>query len=253
MSDIAKVVIGISFIFLMTTLGGMMVFLFKKETSQKLNKFISGFSSGIMIAASIWSLLLPAIDSSQNFGKLSFLPATIGFLIGGVVLTVIDVICRRVNHGKMNSYNKLFFALTLHNIPEGLAVGVAFGAAFASANSSAMLLALSLALGMGIQNFPEGMAIALPVKQHTGSKFKGFLMATLSGAVEPVGAVIGFFLSASVSLVLPWVLAFAAGAMIFVVVGEMFLQNQTEEANGFYVWGTMIGFALMMALDVGLA
>lgn len=252
MSDIAKVVLGISFIFVMTSLGALTSFLFKDKVSVKFNKLIVGFSSGVMIAASIWSLLLPAIDGASNYGSLKFLPAVLGFFVGGLFLALIDFICKKLNHCGMKKSSKLFLAMTLHNIPEGIAVGVAFGSAWATGDASAMALALSLAIGMGVQNFPEGMAIALPMKQATGSKTKGFFMGVLSGLVEPIGAIIGFFLAASITVIMPWALSFAAGAMIYVVVSELFPESQVGEGASLGTWGTMLGFMLMMALDVGL-
>lgn len=254
MSDLAKVILGISFIFVMTSLGAASALLVKNKISVKVSKLIVGFSSGIMIAASIWSLLLPAIEQSEAYGAFNFVPAVAGFLIGGLFLGLIDFLSNKINktNGGMKKSSKLFLAMTLHNIPEGIAVGVAFGSAWASKDAAAMALALSLAIGMGIQNFPEGMAIALPMKQASGSKAKGFFMGVLSGVVEPVGAVLGFFLAASITVIMPWTLSFAAGAMIYVVVSELFPESQVGEGAVLGTWGTMLGFMLMMALDVGL-
>ncbi len=258
MSDIAKTIFGISFIFLMTSLGAGLVFLFKKNLSEKANKIIIGFSSGIMLAASIWSLLLPAIEQSSGYGKLNFLPALLGFGLGGLFIAFIDylskIIGKTSKNGQfgMKKHTKLLFAMTIHNIPEGLAVGVAFGGAFAALSSSGMALALSLAVGIGLQNIPEGMAVALPLQAATGSKWKGFLMGVASGSVEPIAAVIGFFLASAVSVIMPWALSFAAGAMIFVVVSELLPELSVGESTSLGVWATMLGFMLMMTLDVAL-
>ena len=257
MNDTAKVIFGISFIFLMTTLGASLVFLFKNKISDRTNKLIVGFSSGIMIAASIWSLLLPAIDQSENFGDLKFLPALIGFFVGAIFIALLDIVCRQINKTSkkpygMKRHTKLFIAMTLHNIPEGLAVGVAFGGAWALGTPASMALALSLAIGIGIQNIPEGTAVSLPMKLATGSKVKGFLLSVASGVVEPIAAVIGFFLAASITVIMPWVLAFAAGAMLYVVMSELMPESQTGEGASFGTWGAIVGFMIMMALDVAL-
>lgn len=262
MSDLAQVIFGISFIFLMTSLGSGLVFLFKKQIGEKANKLLVGFSSGIMIAASIWSLLIPAIEQSSSYGDWQFLPAVVGFLAGGMFLLAIDIICGKIDKKGENfvkngekglkKSSKVFLAMTLHNIPEGLAVGVAFGGAWASGGSAAISLALSIAIAIGIQNFPEGAAISIPIRIETGSKAKGFLMGVLSGIVEPIAAIAGFFLAASITSIMPWVLAFAAGAMIYVVINELLPESQVGEGAMLGTWGTMIGFMLMMALDVGL-
>lgn len=262
MSDLAQVIFGICFIFLMTSLGSGLVFLFKKQVGEKTNKLLVGFSSGIMIAASIWSLLMPAIEQSKSYGDLQFLPAVVGFFAGGLFLLVIDLICKRIDNRDLNlkknsakglkKSSKVFLAMTLHNIPEGLAVGVAFGGAWVSGNSAAISLALSIAIAIGIQNFPEGAAISIPIKVDTGSKIKGFFMGVLSGLVEPIAAIAGFFLAASITSIMPWILAFAAGAMIYVVVNELMPEIQVGGGAILGTWGTMIGFMLMMALDVGL-
>ena len=157
-----------------------------------------------------------------------------------------------MKNGGMKKHKKIFIAMTLHNIPEGLAVGVAFGGAWAMGDPTAMALALSLAIGIGIQNIPEGTAIALPMAMAAGSKVKGFLLGVLSGIVEPIAGVIGFFLAASVSAIMPWVLAFAAGAMLYVVVNELMPESQVGEGASYGTWGAMLGFLLMMLLDVAL-
>lgn len=259
MSNTLITILGICFIFLMTTLGSTLVYFFKDKPSGKLNTMFLGFASGIMIAASVWSLLLPAIEMSEEMGKLKFLPAFIGFMIGGLFLVALDKLLPHIHKGtnleegpksNFKKSTKLFLAVTIHNIPEGLAVGFAFGAASVIGTQAAFLSALGLAVGIGIQNFPEGTAVALPIVSNGGSKNKAFLFGTLSGAVEPVAAVLGYFLAAGLEVVQPWLLSFAAGAMIFVVAEDLIPDSKLEDHPHLGTWGVMIGFALMMVLDV---
>lgn len=253
MSDVSKIIFGFSFIFLMTTLGSLAVFLFKKDVGIKTSALINGFSAGIMLAASIWSLILPAIEQSESYGDLSFLPAAVGFLAGCGFIVLIDLLCKKIGKESdgMKKSSKIFIAMTLHNIPEGLAVGVAFGGAWALADPVLFAMAVSLAVGMGIQNIPEGAAVALPMKEATGSKLKGFLCGVSSAIVEPIAAVIGFFLAASISVIMPWVLSFAAGAMFLVILTEL-LPEGYEKNHNFCILGSILGFVLMMILDVAL-
>lgn len=262
MNNTAVTVIGISIIFIMTSLGSAIVFFFKGEISPKLNTLFLGFASGVMIAASVWSLIIPAIEQSEEgWGAWSFLPAAVGFIIGGLFLVFLDKIIPHIHSGRneeeglrsnLQKPAKLFFAVTLHNIPEGLAVGFAFGAALAVKESSAFLSALALAVGIGIQNFPEGAAIALPMKQATGSSGKAFLYGMGSGIVEPLFAVIGMFLAAFLTNIQPWLLSFAAGAMIFVVAEDLIPDAKLSENSHLGTWGVMAGFVVMMILDVAL-
>lgn len=252
MSDTLKVVFGFSFVFVMTALGALAVFLFKREVGSKTSALINGFSAGIMLAASIWSLILPAIEQSESYGSFSFLPAAVGFLVGCAFIVLMDLVCKWVGKGNgMKKSTKIFVAMTLHNIPEGLAVGVTFGAAWALSDPVMLTMALSLAIGMGIQNFPEGAAVALPMKEATGSKLKGYLCGVVSGIVEPIMAVIGFFLASSMSAIMPWVLSFAAGAMFLVILSELLPEGYEKHAN-FCIWGAIAGFVIMMILDVAL-
>lgn len=260
MSNSAIIIVGISFIFLMTTLGASLTFIFKKDVSQKINCLFLGFASGIMIAASIWSLLIPSIESSFSYGDLCWLPAACGLILGGLFMISLDKIITRFDIGanmqKSSVFDckksiKLFLAVTIHNIPEGLAVGFAFGAAVTLGENSAYFSALGLAIGIGIQNFPEGAAVALPMRNATGKRLNSFLYGMGSGAVEPVFALLGYALAAYISALQPWLLAFAAGAMIFVVAGDLIPDSKTEHAN-LGTWGLMLGFAVMMILDVAL-
>jgi len=259
MSNTVMTIFGIGFIFVMTTLGAMMVFFFKKEISPKANTLFLGFAAGIMIAASVWSLLIPAIEGAEGYGKFAMVPAAIGFIIGGLFLMLLDKIIPHFHkgtneeegpHTSLNKTTKLFMAVTIHNIPEGLAVGFAFGAAAILGEHAAYIAALGLAIGIGIQNFPEGAALSLPMKNITNSTKKAFLYGMGSGVVEPVFAIIGYFLAAYVAVLQPWLLSFAAGAMIFVVAEDLIPDSKLIERPHLGTWGVMAGFVVMMVLDV---
>lgn len=256
MSNLAILIIGVSFIFLMTTLGSAIVFFFKRPVKDKIKSLMLGFASGLMIATSVWSLLLPAIEQSAHYGKWSFLPATIGTIVGCLFLVVLDKVIPFLlkKHDKEDDAiaksQKLFFAVTLHNVPEGLAVGLAFGSAVVSAQTSIYLSALWLAIGIGLQNFPEGSAISLTVKEVSGSTKRGFWYGFLSGVIEPIMAVLGIFLATAISSIMPWILAFAAGAMLFVVVEELMPEVKVADKGKIGSWGFIAGFVIMMILDV---
>ncbi len=259
MNNTALTVFGIAFIFVMTSLGALTVYFFRKEISEKLNTVLLGFAAGIMIAASVWSLLIPAIEGSSSYGKFNFAPAAVGFLIGGMFLMLLDKIIPHMHRGtneeegphtSLTKTTKLFMAVTIHNIPEGLAVGFAFGAAAMIGDHAAYISALGLAIGIGIQNFPEGAALSLPMKSITKSNNKAFLYGMGSGIVEPVFAVIGYFLAAYIAVLQPWLLSFAAGAMIFVVAEDIIPEARLTERPHLGTWGVMAGFAVMMVLDV---
>ena len=244
-----NLVTGLLIPFLGTTLGSAMVFLMKNKMSQKVEKILLGFASGVMIAASIWSLLIPAIDMAESQGKVAWIPATIGFLLGIVFLLVLDGLIPHMHlesdkpegiKSKLKKTTMLVLAVTLHNIPEGMAVGVTFAGAFA------------LAVGIAIQNFPEGAIISMPLKSEGVSKPKAFLYGTLSGIVEPIGAIITILLTNAVIPILPYLLSFAAGAMIYVVVEELIPESQAGEHSNIGTIGVAIGFVIMMILDVAL-
>ncbi len=246
-------ILGISFIFVMSVLGAALVFLVPKEISSKLNAMFLGFSAGVMLAASVWSLLLPALEQAEKYwGVYACLVVTLGILFGGIVLVAIEKITLKLRNGagELGSANKLFLAVTLHNIPEGLAVGFAFGGAFALRDSTAYIMALGLALGIGIQNFPEGAAVALPLKQQLRSRKKAFLWGVVSGIVEPIFAIIGYFLATQLVFIQPWLLAFSAGAMLFVVAEELLPAAGENRERRIAAWGALLGFALMMTFDV---
>lgn len=260
MNDTLLTVAGFSLIFVATTLGAALVFFFKKDVSDSLNAMFLGCAAGIMTAASVWSLLIPAIEGAVNYGAWSFVPAAVGFISGGFFLVFLDKCVSRfyrgdkVENGLVSDFKKplkMFLAITIHNIPEGLAVGFAFGAA-AGGNQAALFSAFGLAFGIAIQNFPEGAAVSLPLKKATGSNLRAFLFGTGSGAVEPVAAILGYFLASALTVAQPWLLSFAAGAMIFVVAEDLIPDAKSKRYPSLGTWGVMVGFAIMMALDVAL-
>ncbi len=240
-----------------TTLGSAMVFFLKKEINPKLQKILLGFASGVMIAASIWSLLEPAIGTYNDFKK--WLIPAIGFLVGIGFLLLLDYLIPHIHidkqeegikRNKLSKTFKMFLAVTLHNIPEGLAVGVVIaGMISGNINEHAML---ALSIGIAIQNFPEGAIISMPLKEEGYSKLKAFLYGFGSGIVEPIAALIAILLTYYVSTILPFVLAFAAGAMIYVVVEELIPEANTGNHSNLATIGLAIGFALMMVLDIAL-
>lgn len=250
------------FTWLMTLLGAAVAF-FGKEISRKVLDVMLGFAGGVMIAASYWSLLAPAIEMSEGRSVPSWVPAAVGFMLGGVVLRGIDWILPHLHpgypaseaegvHTTWRQTTLLVLAITLHNIPEGLAVGVAFGAAAAGLPAATIAGAISLAIGIGIQNFPEGLAVAAPLRRAGYSRFRSFWVGQLSGLVEPVAGVIGAVAVLSSQALLPYALAFAAGAMIFVVVEELVPESQRGGNGDLATMGVMVGFTVMMILDVAL-
>lgn len=248
-----------------TIFGSAFVFLFK-EVNRKLLDVMNGFAAGVMIAASFWSLLAPAISYSERlgYGNWSWVPAAVGFLVGGFFLRLVDVVVPHLHleeplehrEGPKVKASKnllLFLAVTIHNIPEGLAIGVAFGAtALGAANGDALLSAVGLALGIGIQNIPEGSALSMPIRAAGSSRWKAFNWGQLSAIVEPISAVVGAFAVISMTAILPYALAFAAGAMIFVVVEQLIPESQINGNNDIATLALMVGFTVMMILDVAL-
>lgn len=246
----------------LTALGSGMVFFFKEIKPKVLNSML-GFAAGVMIAASFWSLLSPAIEMTEKQGGIAWVPAVVGFLAGGAFLLLIDNILPHLHLGQKRSEAEgiktswrrsvlLVLAITLHNIPEGLAVGVAFGALSGNSDPAALAGAIALAVGIGIQNFPEGAAVSVPLRREGFSRLKAFNYGQLSGIVEPVAAVLGAYLVLLMKPILPYALAFAAGAMIFVVVEELIPESQNGNETDFSTIGAMLGFATMMLLDVAL-
>lgn len=252
--------IGLSLTFLLTSLGGAIVFIFKQKLNGKFNSIFLGFASGIMIASAVWSLLLPAIEQSTSYGKLNFLPASLGMILGTFFLVFMDkfipfILNRKTKKKKftMDSSTKMFLAVTMHNIPEGLAVGLVFGNAFVLGELSAFYSALWLAIGIAIQNFPEGSAVSLSMKASGCGNKKAFFYSVLSGLVEPIFGIIGIFLSSLFNGIMPWLLAFSAGSMLFVVAEELLPEAKNSYSNSNVTgWGLIVGFVVMMILDVAL-
>jgi len=251
-------IFGICFIFVMTSLGAAIIFLVKKTISEKYNVFFMSFAGGIMLASSIWSLLIPAIDNSENYASLAFLPACLGFLLGCLFLYGLDILLEKTESQKdefvkrkMSKNQRMFFVISIHNIPEGLSVGVAFGSVLSGGGN--ILLALSLAIGIGIQNIPEGFAVSLPMYSQTKSKWKAFLYGIFSGILEPISAIVGLYLSSIFTFLLPWMLAFAGGTMIYTIVNELLPGSQVDDMKRRGTWGFIFGFLLMMVLDVAFA
>ena len=262
LSPLTQALIAGCFTWFMTALGAGGVFLSKGVGKHQLN-FMLGFAGGVMIAASYWSLLAPAIEMSESQGGIPWIPAVVGFLMGGFALYGIDKVLPHLHIGFKDSEKEgiktswqrttlLILAITLHNIPEGLAIGVAFGALASGMESASFMGAVALALGIGIQNFPEGMAVSMPLRREGWSRRKSFWYGQLSGMVEPISAVVGAAAVMIFTPILPYALAFAAGAMIFVVVEEVIPESQREGNHDTATIGTMVGFAVMMTLDVAL-
>lgn len=252
---------GLMIPFLGTTLGSSMVFFMKDKMNEKLEKVLLGFASGVMIAASIWSLLIPSIDMAESQEKVAWLPATVGFLLGIIFLLILDSLIPHLHFksdkpegikAKLKKTTMMVFAVTLHNIPEGMAVGVTFAGAILDNAVVTMAGAFALSIGISIQNFPEGAIISMPLKTEGMSKTKAFLCGTLSGIVEPIGAIITILLTTEILAVLPYLLAFAAGAMMYVVVEELIPSSQVGEHSNLGTIGVSIGFVIMMILDVAL-
>jgi len=261
-TPVTQALIATLFTWLLTAMGASMVFFFKKINRKVLDGML-GFAAGIMIAASFWSLLSPAIEISESLGKTPWIPAVSGFLCGGFALFIIDKILPHLHLGSKRSEAEgiktgwqksvlLVLAITLHNIPEGLAIGVAFGALASEFSSITLTGAVAIAIGIGIQNFPEGAAVSVPLRREGLSRFKSFWYGQLSGIVEPIAGVIGAVAVLSMTNFLPYALSFAAGAMIFVVIEELIPESQLHKNNDIATIGALAGFALMMALDVAL-
>lgn len=253
LNPIMQSFIACLFTFLITTLGSASVFLFKKFNKTLLDSFLS-ISAGVMIAASFFSLINPAIDMALSLKLIPVVVLSIGILGGTILLFIGDKIFERKI--KTSSDNKrtilLIFSIVLHNIPEGMAIGVAFGSVIYGLNGATIASAITLALGIGIQNFPEGSAISLPLLRNGMSKSKSFLIGSLSGIVEPIAGIIGAALVLKVNVLLPYLLAFAAGAMLYVVIEEIIPESQNTEKKDLMAFVTIIGFCIMMILDVAL-
>lgn len=245
-----------------TTLGAACAFLMLYKMSERLQKALVGFAAGVMIAASVWSLLIPSMEMTGKEGFMSVLPAIVGFLAGIFFLLFLDMVVPHqhiegnISEGpksRLSKTTKLTFAVTLHNIPEGMAVGAVLAGAMEQNQYVSMAAALALAIGIAIQNFPEGAIVSMPLRISGNGMFKSFMIGTLSGIVEPIAALLTILLASVVVPVLPYLLAFAAGAMIYVVVEELIPDTQQGEHSNIGTIGFAIGFALMMTLDVVLS
>lgn len=258
------VFIGLMIPFIGTTLGAACVFLLKERLNEGVEKALLGFASGVMVAAAVWSLIIPAIEMSENMGRLAFIPAATGTGFGFLFLLAMDKIIPHLHVGSeepegsreagshLKKSTLLTLAVTLHNIPEGMAVGVVFAGMLSGESEITMTAAFALTIGIAVQNFPEGAIISLPLRAAGNSKKKGFLYGTLSGIVEPVAAGITLLLTGMLTPILPYLLAFAAGAMLYVVVEELLPEASGGEKDDITTIGFAVGFIIMMILDVAL-
>jgi len=253
--------VGLLIPFLGTTFGSAMVFFMKNKINNKIEKLLLGFASGVMIAASIWSLMLPSIQMAEEQKMVAWVPASVGFLLGMVFLLVLDSLIPHLHlkndkpegvKSKLKKTTMIMLAVTLHNLPEGMAVGVTLAGAVMGNVGISIVGAVSLAIGIAIQNFPEGAIISMPLKSEGVSKSKAFLYGTLSGIVEPIGAILTILLTNIVVPILPYLLSFSAGAMIYVVVEELIPESQAGKHSNIGTIGVAIGFVIMMILDVAL-
>ena len=251
--------LGTGFTCLATVLGAGMVFFFKKDMSHTMQKVFLGFAAGVMIAASVWSLLIPAMDMAESRGQNVLLPVGGGFLLGGLFLMALDRLLPHLHIGSDEAEGlpahwkrttMIVLAVTLHNIPEGMAVGLSFSVAAQDTASGALAAALALAIGMGLQNFPEGAAISLPLRSEGDRPGRAFLCGAASGVVEPIFGLLTVLVAGSITGVMPWVLSFAAGAMIYVVVEELIPEAHLGEHSHVGTVSVMAGFLCMMLLDV---
>jgi len=260
LDNITQAFIATTFAWLMTMAGASLVFFFKTVNRKFLNANL-GFAAGVMIAASFWSLLAPAIEMSEANGIPGWIPALTGFLSGGLFLLMMAKflnfldfeIPKHITHGDKKAWHRsllLIFSITIHNIPEGLAIGVAFGALSQTSEPSAIAGAIALAIGIGIQDFPEGTAVSIPLRREGFSRIRAFWYGQLSGIVEIFSGVAGALLVVYVEAILPFALSFAAGAMMFVVIKELIPESQEEKDHNLATYGAMLGFAVMMTLDV---
>lgn len=261
MKGLLYAALGTGFTFLMTTLGSALVFLFKKEPDNKTQRIFLGFAAGVMISASFWSLLLPAVEESEKTGLSGWIPVSFGFALGVIFLMTLNLLLPHLHIDQNNPSGAakdkkrttlLITAVTLHNIPEGMAVGLSFALALSEGNIGNISAALALAMGIGIQNFPEGAAISLPLRKEGLSRTRSFVYGSLSGIVEPIFGIAVVLLAGTVGSIMPWLLSFAAGAMIYVTVEELIPEAQMGEHSNLGTLSIMVGFLIMMILDVAL-
>lgn len=255
------VAIGVLIPFIGTSIGASLVFLLKKEIKPIVQKIMLGFAAGVMIAASVWSLLVPSIEMAETQGIPSWFPATVGFIAGVLILIGVNNLAEKIEkksknknnlNNKLKSASMLTIAVTLHNIPEGMAVGVGFAGLLSQSAGITLLEAFALAIGIAIQNIPEGAIISMPLHSSGKSKIRAFIDGVLSGIVEPIAAFITIMLANIVVPILPYLLSFAAGAMIYVVTSELIPEAQAEKKSNLVTVGVAVGFAIMMLLDIAL-
>ena len=253
LNPIIQALIATIFTWGVTALGAALVFMFKKVHKNLLDGML-GIAAGVMVAASFWSLLSPSITMAENLHMNTMLVVSIGFLAGGLLLFIGDKVMKSIEKRGNHSTNKrvlmLITSITLHNIPEGLAVGAAFGSTLYGLDGATLMSAWTLALGIGIQNFPEGTAVSVPLRREGVSRKMSFFIGQLSGIVEPIAGVIGALLVLKIRVILPFLLAFAAGAMIYVVTEELIPESQTNESKDVMAMCCLVGFTIMMVLDV---
>ena len=256
-----NIILGVFIPLIGTTLGSACVFFLKGEISNRLQKVLLGFAAGVMVAASVWSLLFPAMNMSLEMGKFSFVPALIGFLLGMFFLLLMDTIIPHMHVGseepegaksKLQKTTMLILAVAIHNFPEGAACGAIFAGVLTGETNVTMAGAIALSIGIAIQNIPEGAIISMPLRSHGVSKGKSFLYGVMSGVVEPIGAILAIMLASLVTPILPYMLAFAAGAMMYVVVEELIPETSEGAHSNLGTIAFAIGFSLMMVLDVAL-
>lgn len=254
-----SIAIGLLIPFVGTTLGAACVFFMNRQISDQLNRFLTGFAAGVMVAASVWSLLIPSMNMAENLHRMSFIPALTGFLFGMVFLLLLDTITPHLHalakkpegpKTKLSRTAMLVFAVTLHNIPEGMAVGVVLAGMMSQNALVTAGAAFALSVGIAIQNFPEGAIISMPLRSEGNTKIKSFMFGLLSGAVEPVAGFITIILTGYILSFMPYLLSFAAGAMMYVVVEELLPEATSEGKSNIGTVGFALGFALMMVLDV---
>lgn len=259
--ELFHIILGILIPFLGTIIGAGCVFFVQKEIKPVIQKMLLGFASGIMVAASVWSLLIPAMEMCESAGKLAFIPAAVGFSIGMLFLWMLDKLIPHLHMGSdtpegpksnLKKTTMLVFAVTLHNLPEGMAVGVVFAGLLTGSAPITVAGAFALTIGIAIQNFPEGAIISLPLHSEGQSKLRAFIMGTLSGVVEPIGALVTILCAKVLVPIVPYMLAFAAGAMIYVVVEELIPESAQGEHSDMGTMGFAVGFLIMMILDVAL-
>lgn len=262
MDNMTTALVGIVIPLFGTTLGAAMVFFLRGEMNTKLQKALLGFASGVMIAASVWSLLIPSIEMAESNGTIAWVPASVGFILGMGFLLLLDTVIPHLHVGsdcpegkncsKVSRSAMLIFAVTLHNLPEGMAVGVVFAGMLSGSQTITVAGAVALSVGIAIQNFPEGAIISMPLVGSGMTKKRSFLYGFLSGVVEPAGALLTLLLTSFITPVLPYILSFAAGSMIYVVVEELIPESQSGDHSNIATIGVALGFSLMLILDVAL-